>query len=254
MDAPYLFPSLRACCKLWSQSLPIYTKPFGKALRHLRRLAFLSWFPLFHGSDVQPIRRELVHLSIALNWSQSSSVPNLLWHHQRLWWRYLKTSVKLLKAWTVRQKAALILHDLCTRYGYRDIERRLLDLHEEARVVWELRMRTSLRSGPPGAPWPGIPVYEALRGLPLKYQTIQFNAALVAQEFSWMHNSPPRWDWPSPDPYAEPLVLLLEHVPPTPVASSDTEMPFAAPLERLPRNPINYSGFLMTHWMDRVYF
>ena len=243
MDALHLLPSLRGCCKVWSQSLPKYTKPFGKALRHLRRLAVLRSVPLYQGSNVAPIRRELRHLSLALNWSQSSSVPNLLWQHQRLWWRYLKMSSRLARAWTVRQKAALILHDLGTRCGYRDIERKLVDFHEEAGVAWERMMRPEF-----GLAGPGLPVYEARRGLPLKFQTIQLNAALVAQEIGWLTGSSPRWDYD----HEEPINLTLEHVPPTPEMSSDMELTDTEPVPGIPRNPFNYRVCLMGP-LDRVY-
>ena len=150
---------------------------------------------------------------------------------------------RLARAWTVRQKAALILHDLGTRYGYRDIERKLVDFHEEAGVVWELMMRPEF-----GFAGPGLPVYEALRGLPLKFQTIQLNAALVAQEIGWLTGSSPRWDYD----HEEPINLTLEHVPPTPVMSSDTELTDTEPVPGIPRNPINYRVCLMGP-LDRVY-
>ena len=229
MDAPYLFPTMRGCCREWCQLLPKYTRIFRLAVKHLRRLSAMRCEQLYRGSNIAPIRRELLQLSRALNASQSESVPNLLWQNQHLFWRYLKLPNRIPWSWMVRQKAALILHDLCSRYGYSDIERKLVDLHEEAWRICRF-LQPFLDEGPA----PGLSLYEALRGLPLKFQTIQLNAALVAGESGWLRGGLELRYIGEEESHH----LSLENLPSTPDVSSDTAIADTQP-SCLLREPIN---------------
>ena len=110
-------------------------------------------------------------------------------------------------AWKARQNAALILHDLCVLFRYRDIERGLVALHDEAWTVFR-----SLRNKKTGS----VEVYEALESLPLKFKTIQFNAALVAGDQQWLLHQ-----WQALNSFNCPPMLCIDGVPSTPEATAD---------------------------------
>ena len=215
LDAPGLFKIMRSCCAAWCQSLPRYTRTFSEALKLLRRLsAHGSWVEHFGfyprrsrlGGPLSQIRTDLLLLGCLLTMRQNSNVPNLLWQHQDLFWKYLKLG-RVDFAWEVRQNAALILRDLCIRFRYRDIERELVALHDEAWTVFR-----SLRNKKTEA----VEVYEALESLPLKFKTIQFNAALVAGDHQWLLHQ-----WQALNSFNYLPMLCIDGVPSTPEATAD---------------------------------
>ena len=221
LDAPGLFKIMRSCCAAWCQSLPRHTRTFGEALTLLRRLsAHTSNLQRFGSLVGQPtfegpfqLRDDLLLLDCLLTMRQKSDVPNLLWQHQDLFWKYLKFG-RVDFAWEVRQNAALILRDLCTLHRYCDVERKLVALHSEAWTVFR-----NLPNMPSGS----AKVYEALESLPLKFKTIQFNAALVAGDHQWLLHQ-----WQASNFFSYPPMLCIDGVPSTPedpadASTSDTE-------------------------------
>ena len=179
--------ALRCCCTFHRLALPLYTTALTWWLLHLRKACGL--LQLMSTLDWQCTQQSVDEISSGLvnwnNWLQIECNPFAV-PCQSVYWQFLRaTGFKY--AWCVRKEAALALRDLACEHEV--IRKQLEDIHTRARErFYELRPAANVAA--PGLTQCLHSLYESMES-PWCFKMIQFNAALLAEDHTWMFTEPP---------------------------------------------------------------